>query len=149
MGIETPTGEVKKMYALGRLINAVTSATTAKVKAALQNCGGVTIFCIGATSGNVTLFSYDAAGNETAFTGVYRYWTQNNGVWTEVTNAGSPVSAITAATGGLLAVEIDAQELPDNAVSVAASHASGSFVIVKRDLHVQRKPSNLADARAF
>jgi hypothetical protein len=137
------------MYALGREVNAVTSATTAKVKASLRNCGGVTIFLIGATSGNATLFTYDAAGNETAFTNVLRYFTQNNGVWTEVTNAGAAVSAITAATGGLLCVEVDAQELPANAVQVAASHASGSFVIVQRDLHVQRKPANLPDARSY
>jgi hypothetical protein len=137
------------MYALGRAVNAVTSATTAKVKAGLQNCGGVTIFAIGATSGDVTLFSYDAAGNETAFTAVYEYFTQASGVWTSHTNAGAAVSAITCATGGLLCVEIDAQSLPDNAVTVAASHSAGSFVIVKRDLHVQRKPANLADARAF
>lgn len=135
------------MYGLGREYNFLTSATTAKVKASLRNCGGVAVACIGATSGAVTLFTYDAAGNETAFTNVLRYWTQASGVWTEVSNAGAAVSAITCATGGLLVVEVDAQELPAGAVQLAASHASGSFVITQRDLHVMRKPSNMADAR--
>lgn len=135
------------MYGLGRLYNQVTSATTAKVKASLRNCGGVTVTAIGATSGDVTLFTYDAAGNETAFTTVYRYWTQASGVWTEHTNAGAAVTAITCVTGGLLAVEVDAQELPAGAVQIAASHASGSFVITQRDLHIMRKPANMADAR--
>lgn len=135
------------MEALGRLVNAATSATTAKVKVSLRNAGGATIFLIGATSGNATLFSYDAADNETAFTNVLHYWTQNNGVWTEVSNGGAAVSAITAATGGLLCVEVDAASLPDGHYKIAASHSAGSFVICPRDLHVQRKPSNLADVR--
>lgn len=136
------------MEALGRVFNAVTSATTGKTKVGLHNCGGVSVICIGATSGDVTLFSYDAAGNETAFTNVLHYWTQNNGVWTEHSNAGAAVSAITCVTGGLLCVEIDAAALPDGANRIAASHSSGSFVILQHTLHVQRRPSNLSDARA-
>jgi hypothetical protein len=135
------------MYALGRVFNALTSATTAKVKASLRNCGGVSIFCIGATSGDVTLFSYDAAGNETAFIAVEQYWTQAGGVWTKHSNNGAAVTAITCVTGGLLCVEVDAQSLPAGAVTLAASHASGSFVIVQRDLHLMKTPENLADAR--
>jgi hypothetical protein len=135
------------MYALGQDFNALTSATTAKVKASLRNCGGVSIFCIGATSGDVTLFSYDAAAVETAFTAVKQYWTQASGVWTKHSNNGLAVTAITCVTGGLLCVEVDAQSLPAGAVQLAASHASGSFVIIQRGLHLMKTPENLADAR--
>lgn len=135
------------MYGLGRSFNALTSATTAKVKASLRNAGSISIFCNGATSGDVTLFTYDAAGNETAFTTVTQYYTQANGVWTKHTNSGSPVSAITCVAGGLLCVEVDAQSLPAGAVQIAASHSAGSFILLPHSLHIMRAPESMADAR--
>lgn len=136
------------MYALGREFNALTSATTAKTRVALRDCGGVTIFLFGATSGDATIYQYTAAsgGTETAFANITKYWRQNNGVWTAVTQAAA--GTITAGTGGLAAVEMDAQDLADGYTHIGASHASGSFLIVTRDLHVQRNPVNLADIRA-
>lgn len=136
------------MWALGREFNALTTATTTKTRVSLKDCGGATIFLFGATSGNATIYEYTAAssGTETALAIITTYWTQNNGVWTKVTQAAA--STITAATGGLAAVEVDAQDLDDGYGWISASHASGSFLIVTRDLHVQRTPANLADIRA-
>jgi hypothetical protein len=136
------------MDALGRLLNAVTTATTAKARVALKDTSGVTILLIGATSGDATIYGYTAAsgGTETAMAIVTKYWRQNAGVWTKVTQAAA--STVTAGTGGLLAVEIDAVSLPDGYTHISASHATGSFVILPRDLFVQRAPDKLANATA-
>ena len=69
-----------------------------------------------------------------------------NGVWTKVTQAAA--NTVTAGTGGLAVVEVDAESLPAGACYIAASHASGSFVLIQRDLHVMRRPTNLVDIRA-
>lgn len=136
------------MEALGRLFNAGTSATTANTRFSLVDAAGVTIFLIGATSGNATIQEHNAASGGTSqnFAGITRYWTQNNGVWTAVTQAAA--ATVTAATGGLLAVEIDGTSLSDGFTHISASHASGSFVVVTRDLLTQRWPANLRDLRA-
>lgn len=136
------------MEGLGRVFNLATSATTAKVRVNLKNAGGVTFILIGATSGNATINECNAAsgGTEQALAKVTRYYTQNNGVWTQVTQAAA--STVTAATGGLLAVYIDSTWLSDGFNYVDATHASGSFVYVLHDLEVQRKPQNLAAVTA-
>lgn len=131
------------MEGLGRLYNVATSATTAKARVRLQESQGCAIILIGATSGDATIFQYTAAsgGTETALAVVTRYYRQASGVWTKVTQAAA--NTITAAAGGLAVVEIDAAQLSDGYGWVGASHASGSFVILTRDLTVQRAPANL------
>jgi len=131
------------MEALGRVFNLATSATTGKTRVNLENARGVTFVLIGATSGNATINECNAAsgGTEQALAVVTRYYTQNNGVWTKVTQAAA--STVTAATGGLLAVYVSAASLSDGFKYVDASHASGSFVYILHDLDVQRTPANL------
>jgi hypothetical protein len=136
------------MEGLGRLFNLLTSATTAKVRANLENARGITIVLIGATSGAATINECNAAsgGTEQALAVITRYYTQNNGVWTKVTQAAA--STVTAATGGLLAVYISAASLSDGFKYIDATHASGSFVYIVHDLDVQRTPANLKNATA-
>lgn len=134
------------MKGLGRRYNAATSATTAAVRVRLHDAGTATIFCIGATSGAVTIQEANAASGGTAqdlaiFTEYHR---QNSGVWTRVTQAAA--ATVTAGTGGLLAVEVDASALSDGFKWITASHSAGSFVIITADLAVQRAPAALATA---
>jgi hypothetical protein len=135
------------MEILGRHANALTTATTTKTRASLKDASGAAIILIGATSGAATIFQYTAAsgGTETALN-VTRYYTHASGVWTKVTQAAG--NSVTAATGGLLWVEVEASSLADGYSWVSASHASGSFVILTRDLTVQRAPASLRDIRA-
>jgi hypothetical protein len=136
------------MEALGRSFNLATSATTARTRVNLKDATGVTFVLIGATSGAATINECNAAsgGTEQALAKVTQYYTQNNGVWTKVTQAAA--STVTAATGGLLAVHISAASLSDGFNYLNATHATGSFVYVLHDLHVMRTPGNLANVTA-
>src|SRR5262249_12729691 len=136
------------MKALGRLFNLVTSATTTATRVNLKSASGVSIVAIGATSGNVTVTEATAASGGTSqnLPVITTYWTQNNGVWTKVTQAAA--ATFTCATGGLAVAEIDAQQLDSGFSYVAASHSSASFVIIVHSLEVQRPPANLVAATA-
>lgn len=131
------------MEGLGRVFNLATSATTSKTRVNLRDARGITFVLIGATSGNATVREANAAsgGTEQDLACVTRYYTQNNGVWTKVTQAAA--ATVTAATGGLLAVFVPATALSDGFEYVTITHASGSFVYVLHDLDVQRAPANL------
>lgn len=139
------------MEGLGRLFNAVPSATTTATPVSLQDAAAVTIFLYGATSGNATIQQLTAISGGTAVnfdgsdaahgSGITRYFTWAAGVWTLRTQAAA--ATITAVTGGLAAVHISASSLSDGFKYVSASHASGSFLVVLHDLEVQRKASNL------
>jgi hypothetical protein len=116
------------------------------VRVRLHDANTATIFLIGATSGAATIQEANAASGGTAqdlaiFT---EYFRQNSGLWTRVTQAAA--ATVTAGTGGLLAVEVDASALSDGFKWITASHASGSFVILTADLAVQRAPAALATA---
>lgn len=136
------------MKALGRLFNCVTSATTAATRVNMKSASGVSIVAIGATSGNVTVTEANAASGGTSqnLPVITVYWTQNNGLWTKVTQAAA--ATFTLATGGLAVAEIDAQQLDSGFNYIAASHASASFVIVLHSLEVQRGPALLVAATA-
>ena len=131
------------MDALGRLFNAATSATTTATPFGLKDAGGATIVLIGATSGNATIQeAQDSAGTGAQNLAVFtKYYRQNAGVWTKVTQAAA--ATVTAGTGGLLVAEVDATQLSDGFTHITCSHSAGSFVILPRDLTVQRKPENL------
>jgi hypothetical protein len=133
---------------LGRAFNLATSATTANARVNLKNYAGVTFVLIGATSGAATIQEANAASAGTIqnLAKITRYYTQNAGVWTKVTQAAA--ATVTAATGGLLAVYIDGTQLSDGFTFLAASHATGSFVYVLHDVEVQRAPANLANVSA-
>lgn len=131
------------MRALGRLFNAATSATTTATPFGLKDAGGATIVLIGATSGAATIQeAQDSAGTGAQNLAIFtEYYRQASGVWTKVTQAAG--ATVTAGTGGLLVAEVDAAQLSDGYTHITASHASGSFVILPRDLTVQRDPANL------
>jgi thiamine phosphate synthase YjbQ (UPF0047 family) len=131
------------MDALGRLFNAATSATTAATAFGLKDAGGATIILIGATSGAATIQeAQDSSGTGAQNLAVFtKYYRQNSGVWTKVTQ--SAAATVTAGTGGLLVAEVEASQLSDGYTHITCSHASGSFVILPRDLTVMRKPENL------
>jgi hypothetical protein len=133
---------------LGFQFNLATSATTAKTRVNLKNAAGVGFVLIGATSGAATINECNAAsgGTEQALSKITTYYTQASGVWTKVTQAVG--STVTAVTGGLLWVYVDATWLSDTFTYVDASHASGSFVYVVTGLELQRKPANLAAVTA-
>lgn len=136
------------MKALGRQFNAITSATTTATRVNLKNASGATIIAIGATSGNVTVTEANAASGGTSqnLPVITTYYTQNNGVWTKVTQAAA--ATFTCATGGLAVAEIDVQQLDSGFNYIAASHSSASFVILVHSLESQRKPENLVAATA-
>ncbi|MCX4703871.1 hypothetical protein [Streptomyces sp. NBC_01373] len=136
------------MDALGRLFNAATSATTTATPFHLKDSGGATIILIGATSGAATIQeAQDSAGTGAQNLAVFtKYYRQNSGTWTKVTQAAG--ATVTAGTGGLLVAEVDAAQLSDGYTHITASHASGSFVILPRDLTTQRKPENLRSVTA-
>ncbi|MEV0115872.1 hypothetical protein AB0H77_21925 [Streptomyces sp. NPDC050844] len=136
------------MDALGRLFNAATSATTTATPFSLKDAGGATIILIGATSGNATIQeAQDAAGTGAQNLAVFtKYFRQNGGTWTKVSQAAA--ATVTAGTGGLLVAEVDAAQLSDGYTHITASHASGSFVILPRDLTARRTPANLRSVTA-
>ncbi len=136
------------MYALGRLLNGRITTTTAALTVSLEDCGGVTIFGTGTSSGDVTFTQRtgaDAGGSSTTLS-LDRWYGQTNGVWTETLL--SPEDDAFAMNVTLWAVEIDADQLADGYKYVTASAAAGTMFLIKRDLHVQRKPANLKDVRA-
>jgi hypothetical protein len=128
---------------LGDVFNLATSATTAKVRANLENAAGITIVLIGATSGAATVREANAptGGTEQDLAVITKYYTQASGLWTKVTQAAG--ATVTAVTGGLLAVYIPAVALSDGFKYICATHASGSFVYVVHGLEVKRDPANL------
>lgn len=133
---------------LGRLFNAGTSATTGNVRFGMRDISGVTFLLVGATAGAATIQEHNAPSGGTSqnLAAVTEYFTQNNGVWTRVTQAAA--ATVTAATGGLLAVFIPQGALSDGFTHVSASHATGTFVAIMADLDVRRFPPNLRDVRA-
>lgn len=137
------------MEALGREFNAVAIADAVYVN--LKDCGGVSFLCYlaGAAGDTYTLTEAKTAGGGTAqvLATIERWWTSNGvgGVWTLHTqNAGSTVvTAATTAENGMV-VEVEAPELSDGYKFVKlASTGAGLVTAITRDLHSQRKPSNL------
>lgn len=131
---------------LGRQFNVATSATTAAVRVRMHDAGAISFVLIGATSGAATIQEANAASGGTAqdLAVITEYFTQAAGVWTRRTQAAA--ATVTAVTGGLLVVEIRAEQLSDGFKWLTASHASGSFVAIAYDLAVQRAPAALATA---
>ena len=139
------------MYQLGRVNNAMTCATTAATPFSMQDCTTVTIYAIGATSGNATVQQLTAASGGTAVNfdgsdaahgdGITSYYRWNNGTWTLVTQA--VAATFTLGTGGLAACEIDATALSDGYKFLSVSHSAASFVVVQGGLVRGRVPTNL------
>jgi hypothetical protein len=134
---------------LGDIFQLATSATTTAQRINMRYATGVTYAIIGATSGNATLQEANAASGGTLqniANGVTEYFTQNNGVWTRVTQAAA--ATVTCAAGGLLAVYFAAVNFSSGFYYIAATHASASFVYVLHGLEQRRDPPSFPDARA-
>lgn len=137
------------MEALGRLFNPVAIGDGVYVN--LKDCGGVTFLCYlaGAAGDTYTLTEAKTAGGGSAqvLATIERYWTSNGvgGVWTLQTQAAAStvVTTATTAQNGMV-VEVEAPELSDDYKFVKlTSTGAGLVTPILRDLHSQRKPSNL------
>lgn len=138
------------MEALGRVFNAVAVADNVYVN--LKDTGGVSFLCYlaGAVGDVYTLTEAKTAagGSAQVLATIERFWTSDGvgGVWTLRTNV-SPLSTATTsnttAQNGMV-VEVDPIELSATYSYVKlASTGAGLVTAITRDLHVQRKPSNL------
>ncbi len=137
------------MEALGRVFNAVAVADAVYVN--LKDCGGVSFLCyLAAAAGDtytLTEAKTAAGGSAQVLATIERYWTSNGvgGVWTLHTQAaGSTVVTAAATAENGMVVEVEAPELSDDYKFVKlASTGNGLVTAITRDLHSQRKPSNL------
>jgi hypothetical protein len=137
------------MEALGREFNPVAVADDVYVN--LQDAGGVTFLGYLASTGDVfTITEAKTAGGSGAqvLATVERFHTSNGvgGAWALSTQAaGSTVTKSAAAAQSAVVIEIEAPELSDTYKFVkCTSTGAGTVVAIVRDLHVQRKPANLA-----
>jgi hypothetical protein len=137
------------MEALGREFNVLHTADGVWVP--LKDAGGVTFSCYlgGGVADTYTLQqATDAAGTGAVnLVTIERYHTSNGvgGVWTTRTQAAA--ATVTTTTGATLAaavIEVEAPELSAGFGWVKlTSTGAGLVTAILRDLHVQRKPSNL------
>jgi hypothetical protein len=141
------------MEALGREFNAVAIADDVYVN--LRDAGGVTFLCYLSPGGDTYTLTEakDAAGTGAQVLATierYHVGTGVSGQWTLKTQAAgsTAVAANTAAERGTV-VEVEAPELSDTYKYVKlTSTGAGLVTAILRDLHVQRKPANLASVVA-
>jgi hypothetical protein len=138
------------MEALGRVFNAIAIADGVYVP--LHSAGGVSFLCyLAAAAGDtytLTEAKTAAGGSSQVLATIERYWTSNGvgGAWTLHTQAAAStvVTAASTAENGMV-VEVEAAELSDGYRWVKlTSTGAGLVTAIQRDLHVMRKPSNLA-----
>lgn len=138
------------MEALGRVFNAIAIADGVYVP--LHSAGGVSFLCyLAAAAGDtytLTEAKTAAGGSSQVLATIERYWTSNGvgGAWTLHTQAAAStvVTAAATAENGMV-VEVEAAELSDGYRWVKlTSTGAGLVTAIQRDLHVMRKPSNLA-----
>ncbi|MFD6035730.1 hypothetical protein [Streptomyces pseudogriseolus] len=133
------------MEALGRLFNIVQHPQRVN----LRDAGGVTVVCFG-TADTFTLQEANAASGGTSrdldVIDHYYATTTADGRWTLVAQTADAV--VDPGASVLISVfEVEASWLSDgyDYISVTPS-STGECVYLLRDLHVQRKPTNLAAA---
>lgn len=138
------------MEALGREFNIVANADDVYVN--LRDAGGVTFLGFNAAGDTWTLTeAKDAAGTGAqVLATIERAHVQATpgAAWTLVTQAaGSAVT--TTGSQDVVVIEVEAPELSDTYKYVKlASTSTGTVQAILRDLHVQRKPANLASVIA-
>lgn len=132
------------MEALGRLFNVLPVADDVYVD--LSDAAGVTFVGV-LTSGDtwtLTEQKRDGSGDQ-VLTTITRYWTAATvgAAWVLHTQAAAS-TVVTTASEDVVVIEVEAIELTDGYSQVKiASTSTGTVFAIKRDLLVQRKPSNL------
>jgi hypothetical protein len=138
------------MEALGREFNIVANADDVYVN--LRDAGGVTFLGFLAAGDTWTLTeAKDAAGTGAqALTTIERWFSQATPGAAWVLNTLAANSAVTStASQDVVVIEVEAAELSDTYKYVKlASTSTGTVQAILRDLHVQRKPANLASVIA-
>lgn len=132
------------MEQLGRDFNIAPIA--AGVLISLKDAAGITFVCTGDDTFTVkSAATYN--GSATALAAIQRYYectsTSGGAAWTDSGDLGSPVSAVTIASG-TVAFYVDAADLPSGAEYVEVTvGASGLVTAIPGNLLAQRTPGNL------
>lgn len=138
------------MEALGREFNIVANASGTYVN--LRDAGGVSFLCFNASGDTYTLTeAKDAAGTGAqVLATIERFHVQATpgAAWALVTQAAAS-TIVPTASQDVAVVEVEAPELSDTYkyVKLTATGA-GTVQAILRDLHVMRKPANLASVIA-
>jgi hypothetical protein len=137
------------MEGLGRLFNVVYSASGLNIS--LKDCSGVTFLnFLDAGTQTMTLQETlpDGTGDQNlvVIDTIYKM-PAVGGTWTKVTQtAAATYDNSTDATNDLIAIYVSAESLSAGFQNVEMTAGTGTCVAILHDLHVQRKPENLATA---
>lgn len=143
------------MHALGRLYDVEDiTQTTAALWLSMKECATVTILAAAASgTQNLTVqIAADAAGTSaedyapgsaTPALGITSYHRKVSGVWALTTQAAAATVATTSGTKDLLAIQINAAELPKGFPYITAFHANAKILAIRGDLVIQRAPAKL------
>lgn len=138
------------MEALGREFNFVANADDVYVN--LRDAGGVTFLGFNAAGDTWTLTeAKDASGTGSQVLATIERWHSQvtpGAAW--VLNTLAANSAVTSTSAqDVVVIEVEAPELSDTYKYVKlTSTSTGTVQAILRDLHVQRKPANLASVIA-
>jgi hypothetical protein len=132
------------MEALGRLFNVLPVADDVYVD--LTDAGGVTFVGVLAAGDTWTLTEQKADGSGDQVLATITRWhtaATVGAAWVLHTQAAAS-TVVTSSSEDVVVIEVDAAELSDTYTQVKlASTSTGTVFAIQRDLHVQRKPSNL------
>jgi hypothetical protein len=138
------------MEALGKELNIAISADAKYIS--MKDCKGITFVGYLASTGDTYTLTEakDAAGTGAqVLAKISRFWTSTgdgSDAWVLTTQAAASTAVATsAANQSAIAFDVDAPMLSDTYKYVkVASTGAGTVTAIQHDLHVQRKPSNLA-----
>lgn len=132
------------MKALGRVLNVVSEASGVHIP--LKNAGAITYVSFVAAGTNTATIksSIDGASEAALDCDVYPHKGPGiGGTWTAMAEQDDTLTN-NDATNDCMVFTIDAAQLPDGHNCVEVTVDAGTCVAILTDLHVQRKPSNLA-----
>lgn len=139
---------------LGMDYNLTSSVTTGVARVSLRNASGVGFYIVGASAATTATISESTAasgGTRQTLAGTFNYWTQAAGtsVWTAGAGGvnGTSITTIANAAAALY-VFIPQGALSDGFSYLDCSHATGTSVYVIGKLDVQRKITQLVNARS-
>jgi hypothetical protein len=134
------------MKGLGRVFNVVAVADGVHIP--LKNAGAISyITYLDAGTQVATIkSSIDGASEAALDCDVYPHKSPGvGGTWTAMAEQDDTLSLATDATNDCMVFTVDAEQLPDGHNCVEVTVGGGAVVVaLLHDLHVQRKPSNLA-----
>lgn len=134
------------MKALGRVLNVVSEASGVHIP--LKNAGAITYVSFVAAGTNTATIksSIDGASEAALDCDVYPHKGPGvGGTWTAMAEQDDTLTN-NDATNDCMVFTIDAAQLPDGHNCVEVTVDAGTCVAILHDLHVQRKPSNLASS---